>query len=113
MHRPKPFPRKPKWAVDLWRARATNIAVPPTFDLGTFSPIKELGMSFWAADGPWVGGRLAAVSSDLESNGIPLPTGWDWAARSLELIAPDPLSRPLPGGLSDPMPTIAEAEKND
>ena len=70
-------------------------------------------MPLWASGGPWAAKRLAAVSYVLGSNGATLPIGWDWRARPPEFIAPDPLNRPLPHGLSDPIPTVAEAEKND
>ena len=93
--------------------RATHIAVPPTFDLGAFSSIKELGMSLWASDRPKAGRRLAAVSYVLDSNCALLPIGRNWAARPLEFIAPDPLIRPLTHGLSVPIPAIADAEKHD
>ena len=41
----------------------------------------------------------------------PLPVFWDWAARSLEFIAPEPLFRSVSRGIPAPIPTTADAEK--
>ena len=68
-------------------------------------------MRLWTSDGPWAGRRLAAVNYVLTSNGTPLPVGWDWAARSLDFAAPDPLVRPISRGVPVPIPTIADAEE--
>ena len=70
-------------------------------------------MSPWASGGRRGGRRLAAASYVLDSNCAPLPSGWDWVARALEFNAPDPLIRPLPHGLSAPIPAISESEKHD
>ena len=56
--------------------KATHIAVPTSFKLGEYSPLKELGMHLWAEDGPWAGRRLAAVDYVMDNNGSPLPDGW-------------------------------------
>ena len=86
-------------------ARATHIAVHPTSTLGDYGSIKELGMSLWAADGPWAAIGLAAASRVTDSNGAPLLTPGYWAARSLEFTAQQ--------GASAPIPTVAYAGKNN
>ena len=58
---------------------------------------------------PGGGGRLAAVSFVMNANGAPLPAAWDWAARSLEFVGPDPLIRTISNGTPVPILTIAEA----
>ena len=40
---------------------------------------------------------------------MPLPLGWDWAARSLEFTAPDPLFRGIVPGSPRFIPTVAQA----
>ena len=105
--------QKAKAGYCLSCTRATHVAVPSTFELVAFSPIKELGMSLWASDGPWADRCLAAVSCNSDSNGAPPPAGWDWAGRSSEFIAPDALLVPLPHGLFGLIPTIAEPGKTD
>ena len=92
-------------------AKASHVAVPPTFERGAFSPIREFGMSPWAVDGFWRGRRLAAVYYVLHCSGAPLPVHWDLGTRSLEFIARGPLIRSISNGLSVPTPTIAEAEE--
>ena len=93
--------------------QATHIAATPTFTLGDYSSIKELGMSLWAADGLWAGRRLAAVSYVMGSNGAPLPMAQDWAARSLEFTAPDPPIRPHTQGTYKPISAVDGAEKQN
>ena len=55
------------------------------------------------------GSRRSAVSYVLENDGSPLPVGRDWAARSLEFVAPQPFIRPIFRGPPVPIPAIAEA----
>ena len=45
----------------------------------------------------------------LDTNGAQLLIGWDWAARSLEVGAPDPLIRSISQGTPFPIPTVADA----
>ena len=56
---------------------------------------------------------MAAAGYVLDSDSAPRQICLDWAARSLEFNAPDPLIRPLPHGLSAPIPTIAHSAEND
>ena len=62
--------------------KATHIAVPLSFELGANGWLGKMGMKLWTPEGPWACGRLPAVNYVLDSNGSPLPVGWDWAARS-------------------------------
>ena len=48
-------------------ARATRVAVPPSFELGAYSQLRELGTGPWASYGPWAGRRLAAATYVLDS----------------------------------------------
>ena len=43
-------------------------------------------------------------------NCTPLPTGWDWAAKSLDFLAPDPLIRGVHRGDPVAIPTVASAK---
>ena len=89
----------------------THFAVPVSFELGAYSLLQDLGMELWASGGRWAGRRLAAVSYVLDNNGSPLPAGWDWAARSLGFVAPNPPIRPISRVLPVPIPTVADAQK--
>ena len=91
--------------------KATRSAVPLVFALGANSWVGDLGMGLWALGVPWAGRRLAAVSYVLGDSGPPLPTGWDRAARSLEFVAPNPLTRSISRGLPGPIPAITDAER--
>ena len=42
---------------------------------------------------------------------LPPPVGWDWAAHSLEFVAPNPLVRSISRGVPALIPTIADARK--
>ena len=53
---------------------------------------------------------MAAVSCVMGNNGSPLAPGWDWAARSLELVTPTPLIQSISRGFHVPTPTVADAE---
>ena len=111
-HRKRPFLLRPliRWCV-LVCLRSLSLP-PPAAELGASGPIKGLSTSLWVSDGPWAGRRLAAVCYALDSNGDPLPIGWDWAARALEFAPLAPLIRPLPHGPPARIPAIAEAEKH-
>ena len=84
---------------------------PPTLRIGCIQFAERNGRKTldpgWPLDGktPWSGHYV------LDANGAPLSVGWDWAARSLEFTAPNPLIRPTYRGVRAPIPTIADAEK--
>ena len=107
-------PKAPAWKAKVGSCprcvKATHIAVPPPFESGAYSWLEEMGAKLWTAEGPWAGRRLAAANYVLDSNGPPVPVGWDWSARSLEFIAPKPIGRPILRSVPAPTPTIADAE---
>ena len=59
--------------------------------------------------GPRAGRRLAAMDYALNLDCMPFPSGWDWAARSLEFHAPDPLVRAIFRGTPQLPPAISQA----
>ena len=89
----------------------SDCAVHLSFEIGAKSQLEELGMDLWASDGPWAGRRLAAVHYVSDANGAPLPVGWGWTARALEFARPNPLICSISRGTPAPIPTNAEAEK--
>ena len=86
---------------------ATHVAIPATYRLGPVDSLKRIGTCMWAVEGPRARRRLAAIDRVLTSDYMPLPVGWDSVARSLDFQAPDPLTRPVFRGASQPIPTIA------
>ena len=79
-------------------AKATQIALPPTYLPGENSSVEEPEMSLLAEDGPWAGRRLVALTYVMDYAGVPLPKLLGWAARSLESAAPSPHHPSLPNG---------------
>ena len=47
-------------------------------------------MTLWSEAGPWAGRRLAASIYVLDYGGAPVPKTRNWAARSLDFVAPSP-----------------------
>ena len=90
--------------------KAPHIAVPPPFELGVYGWLTGMGAKLWPPRAPWASRRLAAANYVLGSNESPLPVGCDWAALSLEFVAPKPLIRPILRGVPAPFPAIADAE---
>ena len=68
-------------------------------------------MDLWASDRPWADRRLADVHYVSDANGVPLPVGWGWAAHARKFARPNPLIRSISRGAPAPIPTKAEAEK--
>ena len=88
----------------------THVAIPGTFTLGPYDALKHTGLRLWAESGPWAPRRLAAIDYVLSYNGhMPLPTGWDWAANSLESAPPLVLVCGAPRRAPLPIPTVTEA----
>ena len=93
-------------------ARATHVAIPQTYAIGAMGPLKQMGARLWAASGPWAPRRLAAIDYSMRYiNNYPLPTGWDWAAKSLDIQAPEPIIRGTRGG--EPIVIRAISQTND
>ena len=68
----------------------THIAVPPTYDAGDYVEAKCTGTSLWQQSGPWAPRYLAA--HQYRNSYGKLSSHWDWAAYTLDLTAPPPLS---------------------
>ena len=92
-------------------ARATRVAISPPYSLGPLGGLKQTGIRLWAEFGPWAPRSLAAMEYPmLYIERYPLPTGWDWAAKSLDFNAPDPVIRGAPGGEPDVTPIIVHTK---
>ena len=79
--------------------RATLVAIPQSYAIRAMDPSKHVGIRLWAAFRPWAPRRLAAIGYSMRYiNSYPLPTGWDWAAKSLDIQAPEPIIRGTRGG---------------
>ena len=105
---PKPFPSKPKWAfAPVARAQPTS---PPPQPLSR-EPSTRLKNSACLFGLLMVLGR-ADVWPRYLAHWIQTKLRPRWAVRSLGFNAPNPLIRPPVNGLSAPIPTIAEAEKD-
>ena len=92
---------------------ATYVAVPGTYCLGLFGRLKHAGLRPLAEGGFWAPRQLAAIDYVLRFNDcMPLRTGWNWAAHSLEFSAPSALVRGLFLGAPCPIPTVAQAKAN-
>ena len=90
---------------------ATNVAIPGTYCLTSFNVLKHTGLFLWANGGPWAPRRPAAIGYLLRFNDrMPLPTGWDWAANSLEFAPPLAVVRGTFWGARIPIPTVTEAK---
>ena len=89
--------------------QATHVAVPATYVLGCMDTLKRLGLAVWAEEGLRACRRHAAIEHVLGANYTPLPVGWDWAARPLDLQAPDFLTRAVCRGAAQPIPTVAQS----
>ena len=68
----------------------SHIAVPPSYAAGLFDKDKCTSTSLWQSFGPWAPRYLAAHQYYNISHS--LSTHWDWAASTLDLTAPNPLS---------------------
>ena len=68
----------------------SHIAVPPSYAAGPFDKDKCTSTTLWQSSGPWASRYLAAHQYyNLYQS---LSTHWDWAASTLDLTAPNPLS---------------------
>ena len=68
----------------------SHIAVPPSYAAGSFDKDKCTSTTLWQSFGPWASRYLAAHQYyNLYQS---LSTHWDWAASTLDLTAPNPLS---------------------
>ena len=68
----------------------SHIAVPPSYAAGTFDNDKCTSTTLWQSFGPWAPRYLAAHQYyNLYQS---LSSHWDWAASTLDLTAPNPLS---------------------
>ena len=89
--------------------RATHVAIPQPYTLGAVDPLKQMGIRLWSAFGPWAARRLAAIDYSMKYiNCYPPPPGWDWAAKALDIQAPEPILRGIPGGGPIVIRTIAQ-----
>ena len=70
--------------------RSTHVAVPPTYDAGLYGADTCMGAALWQSMGPWAS-RFLAARQYWNAYGA-LSTHWDWAASSLDLATPSPLS---------------------
>ena len=92
-------------------ARASHVAIPPSYHLGPFDGFKRTGIRLWAEFGPRAPRRLAAIEySTRYIDCFPLPTGRDWAAQALDFEAPGPFIRGVPGGGPVVIPAIAQSK---
>ena len=71
-------------------SHVTHIAVPPSYDAGSFDEAKSTCLSLWQRCGPWAG-RFLAAHHYYYTYGS-LSNNWDWAARTLDIATPPPLS---------------------
>ena len=68
----------------------SHIAVPPSYAAGKFDKDKCTSTNLWQLFGPWAPRFLAAHQYyNLYQS---LSSHWDWAASTLDLTAPNPLS---------------------
>ena len=70
----------------------SHIAVPPSYVAGLFDKDKCTSTSLWQSSGPWASRYLAAHQYYNISGSLSLSSHWDWAASTLDLTAPHPLS---------------------
>ena len=68
----------------------THIAVPPSYDAGPFDEAKCTSTSLWQQWGPWAS-RYLAAHHYYNAYGA-LSHHWDWAAHTLDIATPSPLS---------------------
>ena len=68
----------------------THIAVPPSYEAGLYDAAKCTSTQLWQVSGPWAP-RYYAAHHFRNAYGK-LSTHWDWAASTLDLPAPHPLS---------------------
>ena len=85
----KPY-RKQKWATAPAAQSSPTLPSPPTYEAGDYVEAKCTGTSLWQQSGPWAP-RYLAAHHYYNLYGA-LSTHWDWAASTLDLNAPPPLS---------------------
>ena len=91
-------------------ASAPRVAIPGSYRLGSYDGLRSTGIRLWAGEGPWAQRCLAAADYALRRNDcMPLSTGRDWAAKSPEVHAPDPLVRGVFRG--DPLLILTIAQE--
>ena len=71
-------------------SRATHVAIPPMYQAGEYGWCKARGLALWAPR-RLAPRRLAACKYAGDFGG--LSENWGWAARRLNIRAPEPLAR--------------------
>ena len=71
-------------------SKITHIAVPPSYVAGPFDKAKCTSTSLWQFAGPWAN-RFLAAHQYYNAYGS-LSLHWDWAASTLDITSPSPLS---------------------
>ena len=90
----------------------THVGIPTSYLPGENDGRKHQAIDLRAKFGPWKPRRFRALKYCYESNNRePLPTGWDWAANSLQKAFPPPLIRGTRTGPPTLITTIGEARK--
>ena len=110
--RRKPCPGGQRWDIVLPARRRRTSPIRPLSNWVQSARLKR-SACLWATDGPPGGRPSAAVTYSLDANGAAFAAGWDWAALSLDFVAPKPLFRSISNDIPVRMPKIAEAEKKN